>query len=110
MNNLDINNSSRSVFPKKGPVSRQKNAKFKNVALKRNDQDRKNEIESNTKNDAKVSINNVVKDFARIKNAVDAAPEIDNSEKIAALKKQIQNGTYQVDYDALADKILSSEF
>ena len=39
-----------------------------------------------------------------------SAPEIDNSEKIARLKAQIAAGSYEIDYDGLADKILSSEF
>ena len=39
-----------------------------------------------------------------------SAPETDNSEKIARLKAQINAGTYEIDYDGLADKILNSEF
>ena len=63
-----------------------------------------------TSSDAKVSIPDGVKDFSRIKKAVDAAPAMDNSEKIARLKAQIQAGTYEVDYDGLADKMLTSEY
>jgi negative regulator of flagellin synthesis FlgM len=51
-----------------------------------------------------------VRDFSRIKKAAASAPEQDNSEKIARLKAQIQAGTYEVDYDGLADKMLQSEF
>ena len=36
--------------------------------------------------------------------------QVDNTDKIAMLKAQIQAGTYQPDYDAIADKMLSSEF
>ena len=39
-----------------------------------------------------------------------SAPDVDNTEKIARLKAQIASGTYEMDYDGMADKILSSEF
>lgn len=76
----------------------------------RNSMERASEISARTSSDAKVSIPEGVKDFSRIKKAAMSAPEQDNSEKIARLKAQIQAGTYEVDYDGLADKILSSEF
>jgi negative regulator of flagellin synthesis FlgM len=38
------------------------------------------------------------------------ASEPDHSEKIARLKAQIDAGTYEMDYDAIAEKILTSEF
>ena len=76
----------------------------------RNSNERASELSAKTSTDAKVSIPDGVKDFSRIKKAAAAAPEIDNSEKISRLKAQIQAGTYEVDYDGLADKILSSEF
>lgn len=76
----------------------------------RNTPDRASEIMDRTGTDAKVNIPEGVKDFSRIKKAAAAAPEQDNSEKIARLKAQIAAGTYEVDYDGLADKILTSEF
>ena len=57
-----------------------------------------------------MAIPKATRDFARIKKAVDNAPALDKSEKIAHLKKQIQNGDYKIDYEALAEKILQSEF
>lgn len=91
---------------KKRPVE---SNRINQATLKRNDEDRKVELEG-TKRDAKVQIPDAVKDFSRIKKAVDAAPEVDNSDKISALKAQIQNGTYKVDYDAVAGKMLETEF
>lgn len=76
----------------------------------KNSMERASELTQKTSTDAKVAIPDGVKDFSRIKKAATNAPEIDNSEKIARLKAQIQAGTYEVDYDGLADKILSSEF
>lgn len=78
--------------------------------LGRNSYDRAQEIEARTSDHARVSIPEKIRDFSRIKRAVDTAPEIDNSDKIARLKAQIQNGTYQTDYDALADRILTTEY
>lgn len=76
----------------------------------RNSTERASELQAKTGSDARVNIPEGVKDFSRIKKAAMSAPEVDNSEKIARLKAQIQAGTYEVDYDGLADKILSSEF
>ena len=49
-------------------------------------------------------------DFSRIKRAVDLTPDRDNSAKIADLKARIQSGTYETNYDAIADKLLASEY
>ncbi|HXH73715.1 MAG TPA: flagellar biosynthesis anti-sigma factor FlgM [Bacteriovoracaceae bacterium] len=75
-----------------------------------NSAERATEINDRTSTDAKVSIPEGVRDFAKIKKAAMSAPDVDNSEKIARLRSQIQAGTYEVDYDGLADKILTSEF
>ncbi len=78
--------------------------------VQKNSMERATELTEKTSTDAKVNIPEGVKDFSRIKKAAMSAPEADNSEKIARLKAQIAAGTYEVDYDALADKILTSEF
>ena len=78
--------------------------------VQRNSMERATEISERTSTDAKVSIPEGVKEFSRIKKAAMNAPEADNSEKIARLKAQIAAGTYEIDYDGLADKILGSEF
>lgn len=108
-NNIDTSTRS-NFFPnsKSAEAARMKSAQL--AAMKRNSPARKTELDSMAKSDSKVDISSSIKDFARIKKAVDAAPEVDNSEKIARLKSQIKNGTYKVDYEGLADKILASEF
>lgn len=78
--------------------------------LQRNAPSRMKELDNTSRGHAKVEIPHAVRDYAKIKKAVDKAPDIDNTDKIAKLKQQIQAGTYSVDYDQLADKILSSEF
>jgi len=111
MNKIDPNNGRSSFFPR----SKTKNNSIKSNALQqspiqRNLPARKSEIDTKTGMHAKVEIPNAVKDYARIKKAVDMAPEVDNSEKIARLKEQIKAGSYNVNYEKLADKILESEF
>lgn len=79
-------------------------------ALARNTFERAQELDNNTSRDAKVAIGDQIKDFSRIKRAVDNSAPTDNSAKIADLKARIQAGTYEVDYDGLADKMLASEY
>lgn len=111
MNKVDPNTSRSSFFPR----SKTKNSTVKSNALQqkfaqRNAPARKTEIDTKTAMHAKVEIPSAVKDYARIKKAVDMAPDVDNTNKIARLKQQIKAGTYNVNYDKLADKILESEF
>jgi len=98
--------SSRSIFL----PNKKETGKVGPSGLKRNSETRKNELEAFSSTDSKVDIPDAIKDFSRIKKVADAAPAIDNSEKIARLKSQIEAGTYKVDADALADKILEQEF
>ena len=105
-----IDTSRSGFFPHSKKPATERASQAQQTALKRNDPYRAQELRNTTQNDAKVDINDAIKDFSRIKKAVDAAPEIDNSDKIARLKQQIQAGTYTVDYDALADKMLATEF
>lgn len=76
----------------------------------RNDASRKAELDQISKDHASVSINQKIKDFARIKKTVDSAPDIDNSEKIASLKRLISAGKYQINEGKIADKILETEY
>lgn len=96
----------RSKNAGQSEVSRSGNAQ----RLNRNSYDRAQEIQAKTADHARVSIPEKIRDFSRIKKAVDAAPEVDNTDKIARLKAQIQSGTYEPDYDAIADKMLASEY
>jgi negative regulator of flagellin synthesis FlgM len=100
-----------TFFPRGRNVSTESTKEGGKVGdAKKNSMERASEISDRTSTDAKVNIPDGVKDFSRIKKAAMSAPETDNSEKIARLKASIQAGTYEVDYDGLADKILSSEF
>lgn len=98
-------------FPHSKTAQQSKSTRAGNAAgINRNSYERAQELSENTARDAKVSIPEQIKDFSRIKRTVDAAPPVDNSAKIADLKARIQNGTYDIDYDALADKMLASEY
>lgn len=106
-----VQNTRSSFFPNAKPSANERTQGLqKQSPIKRNSSAEKAYLENHTRNDARVSIPDAVKDFAQIKKAVDAAPEIDNSAKIAALKAQIQGGTYKMNYEKMADKILGEEF
>ncbi len=110
MSTID-NAASRSMFfPNTKGKEASESTRINNANLKRNSSERKSELDVYAKSDAKVDIPEAIKDFSRIKKVADAAPPIDNSEKIARLKSQIENGTYKVDYDGLANKIIEQEF
>ena len=73
--------------------------------------ERTQELKDIASRDANVTIPTTIRDFAQIKKIADApSTAIDNTDKIASLKAQIQAGTYQTDYDAIADRILASEY
>ena len=112
MNNVQGPNR-RNFFPNSttGKTEQSnKAAQMQKMISKRNDASRKKELDNLGQANAKITIDNKIKDFARIKKAVDAAPPVDNSDKIASLREQIKAGQYKVDYDALADKMLANEF
>ena len=52
-----------------------------------------------------VEISDRSRELARARQAVDAAPEV-RSEKVAAIKKRIEDGTYSVSPELLARKLL----
>ncbi len=111
MSKIDNNSARSNFFPKSKAANNSVRSRALNPSyIQRNDPSRRKELESTTGGHAKVQIPNAVRDFAKIKSAVDRAPGVDNTDKVAKLKAQINSGTYKVDYDALADKILSSEF
>ncbi|MBT3584156.1 MAG: flagellar biosynthesis anti-sigma factor FlgM [Halobacteriovoraceae bacterium] len=110
MSNIEGATNRSNFFPGSREASSSSNTqKLKATALKRNDAARKTALQSLTSSDAKVNISDAIRDFSRIKKAVDAAPNKDNSAKIAALKAQINGGTYKMDFEAMADKILAQE-
>lgn len=112
MNNIE-SSTRAGFFPNSKTAQNEKATQNQGVqqsVMKRNDYGRTKELNQLTADDAKVQINDAIKDFSRIKRAVDSAPEVDNSDKIAQLRQQVQAGTYSVDYEALADRILQSEF
>ncbi len=111
MSKIDPNSNRSSFFPRsKEPQSSVKSRALNPSHIQRNAPARMKELESTTARHAKVDIPLAVKDFAKIKKAVDQSQPTDNSDKVARLKAQVQAGSYKVDFDALAEKILSSEF
>ncbi len=105
----NINNARSSFFPNAKPQAKGTKG-TSNPAIQKNTYEKQKYLDSYTKRDAKVDIPEQIKDFAKIKRAVDMAPPKDNTDKIAMLKSQIANGTYKPDYDKVADKLLGEEF
>lgn len=105
----EVNSARSSFFPKNDRASINRANKLRAQVLQRNDKQKSESIKDKTKNDARVKIPDAIKDFSRIKKAVDLAPTIDNSVKIAELKAKINAGTYNINYDALAEKMLQTE-
>ena len=105
----DLKTKRSSLFQTNKINSEVKIPQLKNTGLKRNTEKRKKELES-FKSDSHVTIDDAVKDFSRIKKAVDSAPNIDNTDKVAKLKNQIEKGIYTIDYEKLAEKMLTSDF
>lgn len=110
MSKIDQTRDRNFFFPKKkgGPSTNLSNEIIDPSSIV--DPSRKEKLDKISKTDAKVTIPEGVRDFSKIKKAVDNADNIDNSEKISFLKDQIKNGQYKVDVDALADQILEQEF
>jgi negative regulator of flagellin synthesis FlgM len=111
MSNVNGPRSRSFFFPKKREQNfrSQTSNRLDESHVNKNDSNRVNDLEK-TKTDAKVMIPDKVRDFSRIRKAVDMSSERDNSQKIAALREQIRTGSYKVDFDGLADKVIESEF
>jgi len=56
-----------------------------------------------------VDISDKAREIQQIKNAINAIPDI-REEKVAALKSQIDNGTYNVSGEELAKKLVGEAF
>lgn len=108
MNSIDTGRA--SFFPNSKTAQQEKTERVSAPPLLRNTDVRKKELDAMALTDAKVGISDAVKDFSRMKKVVDQSPTIDNSKKVASLKEQINGGTYKIDYDALADRMLEREF
>ncbi|MBT3983005.1 MAG: flagellar biosynthesis anti-sigma factor FlgM [Bacteriovoracaceae bacterium] len=108
MSKIDPNINRSSFFPKgKNNGVNKANGPSK---IPRNGVQRAKELAGITSKDAKVDIPEAIKDFAKIKKVVDKVPTKDNTAKIAKLKAQISQGTYSINYDKLADKMLDQEY
>ncbi len=112
MNNNNVDVQPKSTFFTRSKTSTSPSITKPNtpISLDRNDSERKMELEKTTAADAKVDISSAVKDFSRIKKAVDESPTLDKSERISELKGKINRGEYNFDYDAIAQKMLEQQY
>lgn len=107
MSNIDTR---APFFPNSKTGKRSIQDAKQSASIQRNTNERAQQLNDIASRDAKVTIPDTIKDFAQIKKIADSTKEVDNTDKIAALKAQIQAGSYKPDYDAIADKILASEY
>ena len=103
-------NTRTPFFPNSRSAHQSEIEKTQAPQMRRNTHERAQDLHSRTSGDVNVNISDSIKDYSRIKRVVDAAPDIDNSARIAQLKAQINAGTYEPNYDAIADQMLQSEF
>jgi negative regulator of flagellin synthesis FlgM len=73
----------------------------------------KNKVDSSENNAKKapaktdtVVISDAAKRIQEVRSQLDAIPEVDE-EKVARLKQEIENGTYEINADKIAGKIIS---
>lgn len=108
MSKMNTDSLRSPFFPNKSPIQNRNNVSSRKI--ERNDTDRKNEIDSMSKNHTKVSINNKIKDFSRFKKIVDNAEDIDRSDYLIDLKNKINAGEYQIDPEKIAEKMILNEY
>ncbi|MBP5296442.1 MAG: flagellar biosynthesis anti-sigma factor FlgM [Bacteriovoracaceae bacterium] len=108
MNNIEGNNLT-TFFPQQRNENQIEKMPQSTFPLG-NNQERQQELDALAKKDAKVRIPDAIRDFSKIKKAVDQAPALDKQAQVADLKRKIAAGEYKIDYDALADKIIGSEY
>jgi len=106
----NINAARPSFFPKTTESTLKPSKSGAPFALKRNEASRIDQLDKLTSKDAKVDIPEGIKDFSKIKSAVVQAQEPSRDDYLKSLKEKIQNGSYKVDYDAVAEKMLETEF
>jgi flagellar biosynthesis anti-sigma factor FlgM len=111
MNKIDNSENSLRIFSesrnKKEPKS---TSFFQNFKENKSDLASKKKREKNSSMDAKVTIPDAIKDFAKIKKMVDESSLIDNEKKVIELRNAIKKGSYKINYDQLTDKIIENEF
>lgn len=102
-----IDSSSKSGF---FPDKKVGGAKAKGPTLSRNNPLKKDELDKSSARDVKLDINDGIKEFSKIKKAVDASTPIDKADRIAELKESIKAGSYKIDPDKIADSMMANDF
>jgi len=110
----DVSKARANFFPNSPSAKEAKRKAIENMEALRHSQGSQinhgDDHSGSVNQDARVQIPESVRDFSIIKSAVDKSATPDRSEKIQDLKNKINSGNYQVDYDAVATKMLESEY
>lgn len=64
-------------------------------------------VSSKSEEGTTVSLSQRAKEVLKVHEAIQSEPDI-RSEKVSAIKDNIKNGTYKIDYDKTAEKILEA--
>jgi negative regulator of flagellin synthesis FlgM len=101
--NIDINqiSSNRPDGPKRQDNSKAASASTENV-------ESKTSAPQDLGNKDSVSLSSTAQNLAKIETELKSLPEI-NQSKVDEIKSQIQNNTYQIDSQNLAQKMLNTE-
>ena len=111
MSDISTDKLRSPFFPNSTPLDKPSSSgRARSLKIQRNDLGRKNELDSLSKDHARVKIDSKTKDFARIKRAVDTSAPLDREDYLNNLKFKIQNGEYEIDPEKLAEKMILSEF
>ena len=111
MSNVNMDNLRSPFFPNKSPVDKSSRSKiYDKIKPRRNDDDRADELKKLSQKHTKVNINSKTKDFSLIKSAVDKSPDIERSEYLQELKSKIKSGSYQINPEKIAEKMILNEF
>ncbi len=62
-------------------------------------------VRQETEGDAIVNVSQRSKEVYKAQEVIQATPDV-RAEKVQALKKKIENGNYQIDYDKTAEKMI----
>ena len=65
------------------------------------------DVSTETTEDAIVNLSQRSKEIQMAKKAMESEPDV-RSEQVQAIKKKIENGTYEIDYGKTAEKVLKA--
>ena len=97
-----------SGFSPAEPVKPVKGSNGKNAVIDRQQRDLSQDVGSASQTGDHVTLTNSARSLQKVEEAISKAPVV-NTDRVAAVKQSIGNGSYQVNAQSTADKLLSFE-